>query len=84
MVAKSTWRTTLAFCLAWTSLAAFGGETDCADVRTDVVDAAERWPELFRAKVKAIYLNAGTADDSDGQEYNVLLDPRTVTRRQAS
>ena len=213
MVAKSTWRTTLAFCLAWASLAAFGGETDCADVRTDerdhvdgvresvptlqltdlfrpyadpddhwdlatqyalarrgdidllgvviddpvrtadlrearkkvkapvkdpdiaavaqlnwltglcvpvgvgqpkdeggkvrsglallrrtlesssspvvlhvvgactdVVEAADRWPELFRAKVKAIYVNAGTADDSDGQEYNVLLDPKTYGR----
>ncbi|MCQ2143479.1 MAG: hypothetical protein MJY56_05365 [Bacteroidales bacterium] len=41
----------------------------------DVVKAAELWPDLFATKVKAVYLNAGSAEDSPILEYNVALHP---------
>ncbi len=41
----------------------------------DVAEAGRLWPELFREKVKAIYLNAGAGRDSERLEYNVWLDP---------
>ena len=43
---------------------------------SDVAEAGTLWPELFRTKVKGIYLNAGNADDSGEMEWNVKLDPK--------
>ena len=43
----------------------------------DVAEAGRLWPELFKAKVKGIYLNAGTAAQGGELEWNVALDPRT-------
>ena len=40
----------------------------------EISAAAKAHPELFREKVKAVYLNAGSAFPSDALEYNVLLD----------
>lgn len=42
----------------------------------DVAEAASRWPDLFRTKVRAVYLNAGAAVESKHLEYNVQLDPK--------
>lgn len=41
----------------------------------DIFEAGELWPSLFREKVGAIYLNAGSGSDSPRLEYNVWLDP---------
>lgn len=41
----------------------------------DVAAACKMRPDLFRDKVKALYLNAGSAFESEVVEYNVLLDP---------
>lgn len=39
----------------------------------DIVKAYEMWPELFAAKVKSVYLSAGTATNTQTLEYNVTL-----------
>jgi len=39
----------------------------------DVVEAAERWPELFRAKVRGVYLNVGSGENTQQLEWNVTL-----------
>jgi len=41
----------------------------------DIVKACELWPELFKTKVKAVYLNAGSSVDTPLLEYNVALHP---------
>jgi len=41
----------------------------------DIVKAYELWPDLFRKKVKALYLNAGSSLDTPIIEYNVALHP---------
>lgn len=41
----------------------------------DIAEAAERWPELFKSKVRAVYLDAGRALETGEHEYNVALDP---------
>lgn len=42
----------------------------------DVARFGRENPELFRKKVRAIYLNAGSGTDSGRLEYNVALDPK--------
>ena len=42
----------------------------------DVAEAGTLWPELFKAKVKGIYLNAGSAVETKHLEWNVNLDPK--------
>ena len=42
----------------------------------DVAEAGTLWPDLFRAKVKGVYLNAGAAVRTERLEWNVLLDPK--------
>ena len=41
---------------------------------TDFAVLANRWPDLVRAKVKAVYLNAGIGDQGEQREYNVACD----------
>ena len=41
----------------------------------DISEAGKLWPSLFREKVGAIYLNAGSGTDTPRLEYNVWLDP---------
>ena len=40
----------------------------------EIAAAAKEYPELFRDKVKALYLNAGSAFPTKDIEYNVMLD----------
>lgn len=51
----------------------------CVGSAADIVVAALREPELFRAKCAGVYLNSGSAHDHpakpDQLEYNVRLDP---------
>ncbi|MBP9987775.1 MAG: hypothetical protein KBT44_07640 [Bacteroidales bacterium] len=42
----------------------------------DLAAAAKMWPDLFKEKVKAVYLNAGSAEESQTLEYNVALHPQ--------
>ena len=46
----------------------------------DIVLFAETWPKLFRERVKAVYLNAGSAEDRGELEYNVKLDPAAYAK----
>lgn len=47
----------------------------------DLALAAELWPDLIRTKVKAVYLNAGAAEERNGElEYNVKLDPLSYSK----
>lgn len=47
----------------------------------DLVLAAELWPGLIRTKVKAVYLNSGSAEERKGEkEYNVKLDPLSYSK----
>lgn len=41
----------------------------------DVALCGRRYPELFRDKVRAVYLNAGSGVTGEQLEYNVQLDP---------
>lgn len=43
---------------------------------TDVAEAGTLWPDLFKAKVKGVYLNAGAAVRTRRLEWNVRLDPK--------
>ena len=47
---------------------------------TDTSAAFNREPELFKNKVKAIYLQAGNGPDGPQPEYNVGLDPVAYAR----
>lgn len=40
----------------------------------DVAQCGLRWPELFKEKVRALYLNAGSGMNTEHREYNVELD----------
>ena len=46
----------------------------------DIAEAGTLWPELFKAKVRGIYLNAGNADDSGRMEWNVQIDSRSYAQ----
>ncbi len=46
----------------------------------DVAAAFNREPELFKAKVKAIYVEAGNGPGGEQNEYNVLLSPFAYLR----
>jgi hypothetical protein len=46
----------------------------------DVAAAFNREPELFRKKVKAIYVEAGNGPDGKQDEYNVMLCPLAYLR----
>lgn len=46
----------------------------------DVAEAGERWPELFKTKVKGVYVNAGSAVQTDKIEWNVRLDPKPYAK----
>lgn len=46
----------------------------------DIAAAFNRQPELLRAKVKAIYVNAGNGPDGWQEEWNVRLDPHAYRR----
>jgi hypothetical protein len=46
----------------------------------DVAAAFNREPELFRQKVKAIYMEIGNGPDGDQNEYNVRLSPLAYAR----
>lgn len=42
---------------------------------SDIARAAQLWPDLFREKVRGVYLNAGSAEDTERLEWNVSLHP---------
>jgi len=46
----------------------------------DIAQCGLRWPELFRKKVKALYLNAGSGTNTEHLEYNVNLDIEHYTQ----
>jgi hypothetical protein len=46
----------------------------------DVAAAANREPDLFRRKVRALYFNAGDGPAGPQQEWNVGLDPHAYAR----
>lgn len=50
----------------------------CTGSLRDVAAAYNRAPELFRAKVARLYINAGHS--GGGREYNVRLDPNAYVR----
>ena len=47
---------------------------------TDTAAALNREPELFKDKVKAIYIHAGNGPDGPQPEWNVQLDPMAYVR----
>jgi hypothetical protein len=46
----------------------------------DVAAAVNRQPDLFRRKVRAVYVNAGNGPGGAQTEYNVGLDPQAYAR----
>jgi hypothetical protein len=52
----------------------------CTGSSRDLAAAFNRQPQLFREKVKAIYIEAGNGPGGEQNEYNVLLSPLAYLR----